>query len=106
MSHSDVISHVVDPVLQPLSPADARRLARGIVEHGVVEFSRHAEEEMAKDDMDSADCVNLIRAGVYQPPEFENGEWRYRSETRRMCVVITFLSTSHLFVVTAWRFGE
>jgi hypothetical protein len=54
--------------------------------------------------MDSADCLNLIRAGVYQPPEFESGEWRYRSETRRMCVVITFLSTSHRFVVTAWRF--
>lgn len=97
------MSPVSDPVTQQLKPDDARRLAREIVENGVVEFGRHAQTEMEKDDLISADCLNLIRGGAYQPPEFENGEWRYLSETRRMCVVITFLSPTHLFVVTAWR---
>ena len=87
-----------------MSPAEAKRLAREIVENGTVAFSGHAREEMAKDGLETTDCLNLIRAGVYEPAEHINGEWRYRCRTARICVVIAFPSTTRLRVITAWRF--
>jgi hypothetical protein len=91
-----------DP-LKPLKPADAKQLARDIAMNGTVDFTAHALEEMAKDDLETADCFNLIRAGVYGPPDHIKGEWRYRVETVRICVVIAFDSPTELTVVTAWR---
>jgi hypothetical protein len=92
-----------DAALEPLKPPDAKRLAREIVNAGTVEFCSHALEEMAKDDLHTTDCLNVLRGGSYQPPEYINGEWRYRVETPRICVVMTFRSVTRLRVVTAWR---
>lgn len=68
-----------------------------------MEFSPHAKEEMAKDDLQTPDVINILRAGTYKPAEPSNGEWRYRVETPRICVVMTFKSDTRLRVVTAWR---
>jgi Domain of unknown function (DUF4258) len=73
------------------------------MENGTVRFSRHALEEMAKDDLETTDCLNLLRAGTYGPAEYINQEWRYRVGTSRICVVVTFESDTRLCVVTAWR---
>jgi len=94
---------MADPTLEPLKPTDARKLAREIVDLGMVDFSGHALEEMAKDDLQTTDCLNLVRGGVYEPAEYRNGEWRYRVGTQRICIVIAFVSATHLRVVTAWR---
>lgn len=95
---------MADPAVEPLKPPDARKLAGAIVENGIVEFGSHAKDEMAKDDLQTGDCLNLVRGGVYQPAELINGEWRYRVETQRICVVIAFVSETRLRVVTAWRY--
>lgn len=95
---------MTDPAHKPLSPPEAKALARDIVETGDVAFSRHARDEMAKDDLQSVDCLNLLRAGIYMPAEHINGEWRYQVETTRICVVVVFASETRLRVVTAWRF--
>lgn len=87
----------------PLDPRAAKECARRIVAEGTVSFSAHAHSEMKKDDLDSTDCLNLLRAGVFSAPEFENGEWRYRTETQRMCVIFAMPSADKLRVVTAWR---
>ena len=71
-----------------------------------MEVSRHAAEEMAKDKLATTDCLNLVRAGVFGPAEFTNGEWRYRITTKWICIVITFLSDERLRVITAWRLDE
>ncbi len=92
-----------DPALAPLKPPEAKQLVRGIVENGIVEFSAHALDEMAKDELETTDCLNLLRAGVYDPPELINGEWRYRVQTQRICVVFAFTSETRMRVVTAWR---
>jgi hypothetical protein len=94
---------MVDPALEPLKPPDAKWLAREIVNNGTVEFSGHALEEMDKDELHTTDCLNILRAGIYEPPEYINGEWRYRVRTQRICVVVTFKSETRLRVVTAWR---
>jgi hypothetical protein len=89
--------------LIPLKPDDAKRLARHIAEHGFVSFSPHASEEMAKDDLQTADCLNLLRAGVFEAPELINDELRYKVRTKRMVFVVVFRSNERLRVVTAWR---
>ncbi len=61
--------------------------------------------ELAKDDLEVLDGVNVLRLGIAREGEWENGEWRYRFETRTMCVVVSFISDEVLRVVTAWRFN-
>jgi hypothetical protein len=91
------------PELHALKPADARKLARDIMEHGSVRFTAHAQREMKNDDLETTDCVNVLRGGVFSPAEFANREWRYRVATHRICVVVTFESPDQLAVITAWR---
>jgi hypothetical protein len=88
---------------EPLSPPEARRLIREIIENGSVSFSKHAEEELAKDGLTMVDATNVMRGGVVEPGELENGSWRYRMRTARMVVVVAFRSEAELRVVTAWR---
>jgi len=90
-------------VNQPLSPTDAKRLIVDIIDNGVVTFSRHAYEEMAKDDLNDQDALNVLRAGVVEPAEPERGTWRYRVRTSRMYFVVAFRTETELRVVTAWR---
>jgi len=86
-----------------MKPDEARRLARDIVENGILDFSGHALDEMANDELHTTDCLNIVRAGVYSTPEYEKGELRYRVQTARICVVVTFESDTRIRVVTAWR---
>ncbi len=89
---------------RPLSQSDAKRLAQSIVSDGRVSYSKHAIEEMANDDLSTVDVVNVLRGGFVDPPEWENGSWRYKFRTQRMCVVVVLRSESELKIVTAWRF--
>ena len=70
---------------------------------GTVRFSGHALVEMKKDCLTTIDCVNVLRGGVVEPAEFENGSWRYRVRTSMMYVVVAFRSEEALVVITAWR---
>jgi hypothetical protein len=88
---------------EPLDPTRARQLIRKIIAAGEVRFSGHALEEMAKDDLTTVDCTNVLRGGVVEPPEFERETWRYRVRTDRIYVVVAFRSETQLVVVTAWR---
>ena len=53
----------------------------------------------------TVDCVNVLRAGVVDPPELENGTWRYRVRGGWINVVVAFRSEDTLVVITAWRTG-
>jgi hypothetical protein len=91
-------------LVEPLKPADAKNLIRQILLTGNVVLTSHAQQEMAKDNMTMLDVTNVLRGGVVDPGEYENGSWRYRVRTGRMCVVVAFRSEAELVVVTAWRF--
>lgn len=88
---------------EPLSQPEAKRLIREILARGEVVSSRHATEEMKNDDLTMVDCINVLRGGVVEPAEWENGTWRYRVHTQRIWVVVAFRSETRLVVVTAWR---
>lgn len=89
---------------EPFSRNEAKKLILTILKDGDVVFSRHAKEELDKDDLTTVDAVNVLRAGkITEPPEFERDTWRYRVHTERMVVVVSFVSESKLRIVTAWR---
>lgn len=92
-----------DALGEPLDPQTAQRLIREILSGGVFTFSKHCEVEMAADNLKTPDCVNVLRAGVVEQPEFDRGTWRYRVRTPRIVVVAAFRSSKELVVVTAWR---
>ncbi len=88
---------------EPLNPPGARRRIQEILARGEVVSSRHATQEMAKDELTIIDCINVLRGGVVEPAEWENGSWRYRVHTQRIWVVVAFRSEKRLVIVTAWR---
>ncbi|MHB1095602.1 MAG: DUF4258 domain-containing protein [Gemmatimonadaceae bacterium] len=92
-----------NPDLGPLTPIQARDTVRRILEHGTTSFSSHAREEMANDDLQVGDCLNVLRGGAFEPPELINGTWRYRVSTNRICVVVVIPRDDRVRVVTVWR---
>ena len=88
---------------EPFTPPYARKPIQQILQTGTVSFSKHAFDEMAKDQLTTVDCANVLRGGVVEPPELRDGTWRYHVRTTRICVVVAFRSATHLVVVTAWR---
>jgi hypothetical protein len=87
----------------PLSPTEAKRRLLDILEEGAMRVSGHARRELANDTMTVQDVENILRGGTVEPPEWENGSWRYRVRTARMVAVVAFESEAELVVVTAWR---
>jgi hypothetical protein len=78
-------------------------LLRDILASGTLTYSGHAKKEMEKDKLTMQDVVNVLRAGVVEPSEFERGSWRHRVKTNTMCVVVVLVSAQEAVVVTAWR---
>ena len=72
---------------------------------GVVASAHHSRAgyDTAKDKLTTQDVVNVVRAGVVEPSEFERGSWRYRVKTNTICVVVVLVSETEAVVVTAWR---
>lgn len=96
-----------------LTEPTARKLIRLIMDQGRYVLTNHALGEMAADDLSTVDVENVLKGGVVLPAEYENGEWRYRIQTAKMCVVVTFDpepetekghdSETELVIVTVWR---
>ena len=88
---------------EPLGEHEAERLIRAIIKTGKVAWTEHVIKQMATRNLTTVDCVNVMRAGSVEPPEYESGSWRYRVSTARITVVVAFRSETELAVVTAWR---
>jgi hypothetical protein len=82
---------------------------RRLLDEGETTWSTHAEDELRKDGLTMIDAVNVIRGGVVEEAEFENGSWRHRVRTPRITVVVAFDgdedtdTATEIVVVTAWR---
>ena len=88
---------------EPLPLTETKSLIRKILAEGTLSFTRHAEQEMAKDGLAKVDVENVLRGGAAAGGEWENGSWRYRVFTARITVVVAFRSWGSLVVITAWR---
>lgn len=89
---------------EPLPAASVKRLLVTLLASGTLSFTKHAYEEMDKDDLTEVDVRNTLKGGTARPGELVSGTWRYRVETRRLATVVTFRSATHAVVVTTWRF--
>jgi hypothetical protein len=88
---------------EPFDCERAKALLRDVLKTGKLSISGHAQSEMRKDDLQSTDVQNVLRAGWVEPAELHKGTWRYRFKTNRICVVVVFRSETHAVVVTVWR---
>lgn len=89
---------------QPLSPDQARRCIRTILDTGIVTYAiPHALKRLQQRNISMVDCENVLRGGVVEPAEWENGAWRYPMRTQKITVIVQILSEDELLVVTAWR---
>lgn len=92
---------------EPFGPRVAQQLIRSSLGHGVLySESPHFKARLRKHRVTIVDVSNVLRGGVVEEAEMENGHWRYRVRTIRICVVIHFVSVSELFVVTSWRMNQ
>ena len=100
----DLTSNV--DVTSRLSPGQARKVLAEIFNHNpnLISFTKHAREQMSERDLKSGDVLNILKAGkIWSEPEYENGSFRYRVQTKKMTVVVAFKKPNHVVVVTAWR---
>jgi len=81
MSHSDLKSH-------KMNRQEARKLVNVIMagKHQSVVFTKHAREELLKDNLTTVDAINVLK-----------------SPDAKICLVVAFESAKTLIVVTAWR---
>ena len=71
---------------------------------GAVGYTKHCLEEMTNDKMIIGDLLNVLRAGlISDPPEFEKEQWRYRVQTKKITVVVSFAAPNKIRCVTTWR---
>jgi hypothetical protein len=87
---------------EPLSPVQAKQLIREILENGAVSFSKHAEEELAKDKLTMWMRRMYCEAGSSSRASSRTargGIGSRRPHGRRCRVPFR----SELRVVTAWR---
>lgn len=90
-----------------MSPNQARKRLSEILNisgPSHVTFSKHCRVEMKNDSLTAVDVVNVLIGGkIYKDPELINETFRYRVETDRMLVVITFENPDFVRCITAWR---
>lgn len=106
-SSIDIIS-IKDYRQKRLDKTQARKLVTEITNRfpANIRYSKHALEELKKDDLTVADVLNIIKssdARIINEPDFEKGSYRYRLETKRIVVVVSFDSSTSFAVITAWR---
>jgi hypothetical protein len=78
-------------VREPYDHETARRIVRRILgERGMTTFGSSAKDAMMREDMTSADVVNVLRGGAVRSLEIEHGFQRYRSRTKTMSVDFAF----------------
>lgn len=64
---------------QPLRAIEARKRLRSILNSGVVTYAQpHALDMIRERKLSIIDCENVMRAGVMQEAEWENGGWRHQ----------------------------
>ena len=86
-----------------LDPNTAKRVIRDWITRGSLRWSNHALERIPERGLTTVDCVNALKSGVVDPPEWENGSWRYRVRSGEITVVVAFRGEREVTVTTAWR---
>lgn len=69
-----------------------------------ISYLTHCKDQMKARRLIAGDVFNVLSVGkIIDEPEFVNGSWRYRVQTKNITVVIAFRKPNHVAVVTTWR---
>jgi len=90
-------------LVEPLDNVAAKALIRRILSAGQVALSHHVSKRLKERSIDPEDVLNVLRGGLVDGCDMEDGTWRYRVRTPRFYVVVAFRSEDEMRVVTAWR---
>ena len=83
---------------------DAKKALRRCIDEGLVNAPwQHAFDAMRERGLDIMDVESVLRAGIVDEAEWQNGEWRYRVRTAAIVVVVQFEEDDSVTPVTAWR---
>ncbi len=97
LSYTDNVSY------KRLNKEQARKLLSKIMsDDGHISFTRHSREELKNDNLTTVDAVNILASTdsrITDEPEFKNDIWRYRVNTNKICVVISFFENHRGFLV-------
>ncbi len=86
--------------------AQARKILAEIFNRdpSLILYSKHALEQMKARDLKFGDILNVLNAGkIFDDPELVCGSLRYRLETNKIIVVISFKKPNSVTVITTWR---
>ena len=90
-----------------LSKERARKVLlelRSSPERSIVSFTSYCKKRMKQRNLTTVDIYNVLKKGsIYNDPEYENGAYRYRVETRKIVVMIEFTNPNIIRCITTWR---
>ncbi len=89
-----------------LERGQARKLLTQILKADPTYFTygKYFIQRMDERDLIIGDIINTLHMGeILTDAEFEKGQWRYRVETKKIIVVVSFENPSHIRGVTCWR---
>lgn len=86
-----------------MSPPEARRILRAIVEFGTVRFARHLDKRCQERKILRAQVMYTLERGIVEPAEFENGGYRYRIRGPEAVIVVEIETKTLAVVISAWR---
>jgi hypothetical protein len=92
-------------VVEPLDPPTAKALAAEALRAGSFFVTDHARKRLAQRKLKIPDIHRIIKSGVYQQANLEDGTWRYPIWTVSITVVIAFraFSPPAIRLVTAYQ---
>lgn len=93
-----------------LAKEQVRKLLTNILHHGGdLRFTEYCEKRMLERDISVTTVINVLERGiVMDAEEYTHGEyiqWRYRVETQRYRVVVTFEIENEAIVINAIDFA-
>jgi hypothetical protein len=99
------VNYRSDKLLKTVALKRIRQIARS--DSGSINFTSHAEIRMKERWFSAQDVMNVLcspSTKIYDEPEFENGSYRYRLQTKNMHVVVSFSSNGiQIWIVTVIR---
>lgn len=95
----------IDLESKRLAREQARKLLSEILSSSpnFVSYSRYFKQRMHERNMTTGDIINVLHKGEVLEGEFEKEQWRYRVQTSKMTVVITFVNPSYFRCISCWR---
>ncbi len=91
-----------------MAKGEVRKLLTRILNGGDIQFTEYAEKRMLERNITASTVLNVLARGVVQEGEEhffkDDFQWRYRVETQRYRIVVSFEIETEVIVINAIDF--